>query len=260
MESNNTLFCELFGDDEDSHPDNHRSKTDSDSDDTLKMLQECIAQTKNLDRATSHKEETHVSGLALYRRALDPDLCSRYFNWLSSEYFSQTPQLGSECNREPRLNQGMHFGSLNDTNTPFGYLAQLSQALHGLLPARIYQREVMFDQAIINLYDAGEGIGDHIDLLRFADGIVGFSFGSAATMRMRPVVNASDRERAAHYAEEMHDTCANEVRIRLQPGDVYALSGDARLHWTHGFPAFVDGVANVSGRRISVTLRKLHDD
>ncbi|PIA16507.1 hypothetical protein COEREDRAFT_42663 [Coemansia reversa NRRL 1564] len=117
----------------------------------------------------------------------------------------------------------------------------------------------MFDQAIINLYDSGEGIGDHIDLLRFADGIVGFNFGSPATMRLRPVVDASDRERAVRYAEELHNDCANQVIVKLQPGDVYALSGDARFHWTHGFPAFIDGATNVSGRRISVTLRKLHD-
>ncbi|KAJ2805768.1 hypothetical protein H4R20_001959 [Coemansia guatemalensis] len=260
MENDNSLFSELFGDDEDSHPGEHKSENDSVSDDILKVLQDCIVRSKHLDGFTPLKEETHVPGLALYRRALNPDLCSRYFDWLSSEYFSQTPQLGLECSQEPRLNQGMHFGSLNDANTPFGYLAELSQTLQELLPAKLCQREVMFDQAIINLYDAGEGIGDHIDLLRFADGIVGFSFGSAATMRLRPVVDASDRERAAHYAEELHDTCASEVTIRLQPGDVYALSGDARMQWTHGFPAFVDGAANVSSRRISVTLRKLQDD
>ncbi|KAJ2613029.1 hypothetical protein H4S08_002425 [Coemansia sp. RSA 1365] len=251
------LFSELFGDEEDRHLEEHKNNTGQSIDSTLQALQHYITRVKQLDRVTPHKEEFQVPGFALYRGALDPDLCNRYFDWLSSEYFSQTPQLSSEHSQEPRLNQGMYFGNLND-NTALGYLAQLSQTLEELLPAKLCQREVMFDQAIINLYDSGEGIGDHIDLLRFADGIVGFSFGSPATMRLRPV-NASDRKRAAHYAEELHNDCANEVIVKIQPGDVYALSGDARLHWTHGFPTFIDGVSNVSGRRISVTLRKLHD-
>ncbi|KAJ1811701.1 hypothetical protein LPJ56_001425 [Coemansia sp. RSA 2599] len=138
-----------------------------------------------------------------------------------------------------------------DPSTPLGYLAHICAGVSGLLPTQLQRR--VYDQGIINLYDSGEGIGDHIDLLRFEDGICGFSFGSAATMRMMP---AGDIERASRYAEEI-DGLEECVLIRLEAGDLYAFSGDARYRWTHGFPRQIEGADNVCGRRISVTLRKL---
>ncbi|KAJ2785032.1 hypothetical protein H4R18_000740 [Coemansia javaensis] len=230
--SDRVLFGELFGSDE------------SDADQTE-------AAVDPEPEPEPEPEADLVPGLAVRRGVLDDATCAQYFDWLSREYFS-----GGR-----RANQGMHFGALTDSSTPLGCLAQLAGALPGLLPESVRgSRRVLFDQAIVNMYDSDEGIGDHIDLLRFADGIVGFSFGGAATMRLRPVARGRDRELAARYAGEAQSRDPREVSVRLCAGDVYAMSGPARFAWTHGFPRSVDGAPNVAARRISVTLRKLCAD
>ncbi|KAJ2014462.1 hypothetical protein GGI14_004835 [Coemansia sp. S680] len=161
--------------------------------------------------------EEPIPGLVIYRNVQSIEQCSQYFSWLTSEYFSNTSK---------KVNQGMHFGALTDPNTPLGRLSQICTTLSGLLPASVLSRSVLFDQAIINLYDRGEGIGDHVDLLRFEDGVVGFSFGGSAIMRMRRV---DDMQRAATYARELESEDPEEVTVRLDAGDVYAMSGEARV-------------------------------
>ncbi|KAJ2225509.1 hypothetical protein IWW45_007841 [Coemansia sp. RSA 485] len=180
-----------------------------------------------------------------------PTLSNLYFDWLEAEYFPHTSENPSAGDQN-RVNQGMHFGTLSDPSTPLGYLAHICSKVTGLLPEQLQSR--VYDQGIINLYDPGEGIGDHIDLLRFEDGICGFSFGGSASMRM---ILATDVERAARYAKEVNDEQGECVWARVRAGDLYAFAGDARYRWTHGFPKQIDGKDNVSGRRISVTLRKL---
>ncbi|KAJ2463603.1 hypothetical protein GGI03_003736 [Coemansia sp. RSA 2337] len=160
--------------------------------------------------------EEPIPGLVVYRSVQSIEQCSQYFSWLTSEYFSNTNK---------KVNQGMHFGALTDPNTPLGRLSQICTTLSGLLPASVLSRSVLFDQAIINLYDRGEGIGDHVDLLRFEDGVVGFSFGGSAIMRMRRV---DDMQSAATYAKELESEDPEEVTVRLDAGDVYAMSGEAR--------------------------------
>ncbi|KAJ2002629.1 hypothetical protein GGI04_003259 [Coemansia thaxteri] len=225
------LYRELFGDED----------SDSESLD-LSSVNEPLAQAA----------EEPIPGLVINRGALDSKLCERYFTWLSTEYFS-------ESSGQKRINQGMHFGPLTDSNTPLGYLAHISLKLQ-ILPSTVSKRAVVFDQGIINLYDSGEGIGDHVDLLRFDDGVVGFSFGDAATMRFRRVGKTKeDMERATKYAQELDGEDREEIRIRVAAGDVYALSGEARYLWTHGIPGQIDGQSNVAERRISVTLRKLFE-
>ncbi|KAJ2484944.1 hypothetical protein EV174_002056 [Coemansia sp. RSA 2320] len=217
------LYRELFGDED----------SDSESLD-LSSVNEPLAQAV----------EEPIPGLVINRGALDSKLCERYFTWLSTEYFS-------ESSGQKRINQGMHFGPLTDSNTPLGYLAHISLKLQ-ILPSTVSKRAVVFDQGIINLYDSGEGIGDHVDLLRFDDGVVGFSFGDAATMRFRRVGKTKeDMERATKYAQELDGEDREEIRIRVAAGDVYALSGEARYLWTHGIPGQIDGQSNVAERRIS---------
>ncbi|KAI7824572.1 hypothetical protein BX661DRAFT_185562 [Kickxella alabastrina] len=183
---------------------------------------------------------TDIPGLLISRNLISPDLCALYFNWLESRYFSSS--LGSSING---INQGLHFGTLLNPATPLGYLAYIARQL---LPGH------EFNQAIINMYDPGQGIGDHVDLLRFGDGICGFSFGCAAQMRMIKV-DGDVRKRAERYAEEKEGSSGYLVDVRV--GDVYVLSREARFQWTHGFPRRIGEVDNVLGRRISVTLRWL---
>ncbi|KAJ1658081.1 hypothetical protein GGF38_004304, partial [Coemansia sp. RSA 25] len=156
----------------------------------------------------TYQVEEPVPGLIIYRQVLSHTLCTQYFAWLKNEYFSQS-----------KVNQGMHFGSLDD-KAPLRLLSQISHKLPRLLPTT-----VEFDQAIVNLYECGDGIGDHVDLMRFEDGIVGFSFGGSAVMRMRRV---RDMKAAARYARELETEDPSEIAVMLGAGDVYALSGEAR--------------------------------
>ncbi|KAE9407144.1 hypothetical protein BT96DRAFT_914754 [Gymnopus androsaceus JB14] len=82
-------------------------------------------------------------------------------------------------------------------------------------------------QAIINLYDPGEGISPHVDLLRrFGDGIVGVSLCGGCVMRF---------ERVQEGDEDQKDDSDNHVYdVYLPPNSIIVLSGDARYKWTHG--------------------------
>ncbi|KAJ1798915.1 hypothetical protein LPJ59_002184 [Coemansia sp. RSA 2399] len=256
-DENEALFQELFGSDS------------SEGDTTLERLELGMAQIQHeaLIREGCAIEYP-VPGMAVYRNALDANLSMQFFEWLSAKYFSNTPRLQdtTATPNGPRINQGLHFGALSGAagHTPLGTLAAACVNMKGLLPHSVVASRgggdgCLFDQAIVNLYDAGEGIGDHIDLLRFADGIVGFSFGGSATMRLRKLHTDEDVERASRYAqeEELGGSASDCVLVRLHAGDVYAMAGDARYRWTHGVPAQIGGRDNVQSRRISVTLRKL---
>lgn len=87
-------------------------------------------------------------------------------------------------------------------------------------------RDVVFDeskprQCILNLYHPGQGISPHVDLVdRYEDAIVGVSLVSSTVMDLIPVDH--HRRRRPRYA------------VRLKPGDVYVLSGEARYDYLHG--------------------------
>lgn len=74
-------------------------------------------------------------------------------------------------------------------------------------------------------------------------------------MTMRPA-----RRNATSYNAENTDD-KNKHDILLRPGDVLALSQDARFDWEHGIQSKlideIDGQLIERGTRISVTLRKL---
>ncbi|KAJ2661473.1 hypothetical protein IWW48_002340 [Coemansia sp. RSA 1200] len=270
-EQRGELFHELFGDtsEDSSVYDEHggmdsEGEEDGDSEQTaLESLMAEIRRTQLDELAPEDGSgiiEHPVPGLAVYRNMLGPRVSRLFFEWLSAKYFSTTPVAGIQSSgggggepSGPRINQGMHFGALSDCRTPLGFLAALAAAA---AVAGGRRGDWEFDQAIVNLYDPGEGIGDHIDLLRFGDGVVGFSFGGSATMRMRELHSAEDIARASRYAQE-EDDYMSHVAVGLDAGDVYAMAGDARYRWTHGFPATIDGRSNVQSRRISVTLRRL---
>lgn len=70
------------------------------------------------------------------------------------------------------------------------------------------------DQAIINRYLTGEGIGKHIDHTElFTDIVVSVSFGCKATMRFKKDSQTMDQV--------------------VTPGSAYAMTGSSRYEWTH---------------------------
>lgn len=148
-------------------------------------------------------------------------------------------------------NQAMLFSSATSSAFP-AFLTPLLEALPNLLqfklPVSVYAdlfATTLPRQAIFNLYLAGQGITPHVDLLRFADGIIGVSLGSAAVMEFT---------RNGHYHS-----------ILLKPGDLYVLSGEARYEWQHGIPAREVDNFDMAGQlvavrrklRMSITLRRM---
>ncbi|KAI9499418.1 hypothetical protein BDB00DRAFT_233402 [Zychaea mexicana] len=137
------------------------------------------------------------------------------------------------------VDQGMCFGTLP---AHFAWLEPWVKTMCSeLFPENIVSRTPLFDQAIINLYQKGKGIKSHIDLLRFDDGILVVSLLSSCVMTMQKD--------------------SRKIPVLLRPGDVLALSGEARYQWEHGIEErmvdSIDGELIKRGTRVSVTLRKL---
>jgi 2OG-Fe(II) oxygenase superfamily len=110
-----------------------------------------------------------------------------------------------------------------------GLLETLSTLLQPLLPPQTY--DLLFPvnptrarQAIINLYQPGEGITPHIDLLgRYGDGIIGVSFSSSCVMRF-------DRSEPGTKSEDKR----TRWDLYLPERSIVILSREARYNWTHG--------------------------
>ena len=97
--------------------------------------------------------------------------------------------------------------SLSWGRDPLPRMTQLG--LHTCLPLlQIALRWPLFDQLIANLYQPGEGLKSHVDLLRFQDGIAIVSLRSSAILAF-----TRGKQR---------------VDVQLDPGDLLLLEGDAR--------------------------------
>jgi alkylated DNA repair dioxygenase AlkB len=100
------------------------------------------------------------------------------------------------------------------------------------------------DQLIVNEYEPGQGIANHIDCEPcFGDTILAISLGSPCVMRW---THATTGERV----ETLLDTCSLVV-----------MQGEARHMWKHGIPARKRdqhaGQIWTRGRRVSLTFRNV---
>lgn len=99
----------------------------------------------------------------------------------------------------------------------------------------------MPDQAIINEYEPGQGIGPHVDSPEhWGEVVTSLSLCSAAVMDL---------------------TCEGEgVPILLEPRSLIVFRGEARHRWRHGMARrhqdTVGGAILPRARRLSVTMRK----
>lgn len=121
-----------------------------------------------------------------------------------------------------------------------------------IFPQDLLWREPQFDQLIANMYQPGEGICPHVDLMRFEDGIAIVSLESSCVM---------------HFSRVENKTCKTQdpphkVPVLLTPGCLILMWGEARYLWKHeinrkpGFQIWENQEIDQK-RRISVTLRKL---
>lgn len=145
--------------------------------------------------------------------------------------------------------KAMRFGDLPSWATELSELILESVESVDLpvLPADLLWREPLFNQLIVNLYQPGEGICAHVDLLRFEDGIAIVSLESPCVMRFSPAEKGE----------------SDGVDVLLIPGSLILMSGEARYCWKHeinrkqiGFQVW-EGEEIDQKRRISITLRKL---
>ncbi|KAL0712587.1 hypothetical protein Bca4012_019565 [Brassica carinata] len=176
--------------------------------------------------------------------------------WLCRNFLSvhhQSHLLSAILNEgwfvEESINQAMRFGDLPLWATELSdlILESVESVDLPVLPADLLWREPLFDQLIVNLYQPGEGICAHVDLLRFEDGIAIVSLESPCVMRFS----------SAEKGE------GEDVDVLLSPGSLILMSGEARYQWKHeinrkqvGFQVW-EGEEIDQKRRISITLRKL---
>ncbi|KAI8096623.1 uncharacterized protein BX664DRAFT_324442 [Halteromyces radiatus] len=186
-----------------------------------------------------------IPGLRLWRNALD-----------------HTQQIAliqaiTDHNIFGQGNQAMRFGQLGPE------LENLATWIydHHLLPSHLSHRVPLFDQAIYNFYNKGEGIISHVDLAKFDDGIVILSLLSSCCMTMKPTTNPQQAIHQGYLQQQEQELDERSIDIILRPGDVLMLSGPSRYLWEHGIAERdIDLVGEeiiVRGTRISVTLRKL---
>ncbi|KAK6937395.1 Alpha-ketoglutarate-dependent dioxygenase AlkB-like [Dillenia turbinata] len=201
-----------------------------------------------------------ISGLCLCRDFLSPDQQSSLLSCIQNEGW-----LDGGCH-----NQAMRFGDLptwairlaNSIREAVYFSDCLSQPIGGetsnevaedcYFPAALLWREPFFDQLILNVYQPGEGICAHVDLMRFEDGIAIVSLESSCVMhfiRVESDVDGNEQE-------------GKKIPLHLTPGSLVLMWGEARYLWKHeinrnpGFQ-FWQGEEIQQKRRTSITLRKL---
>ncbi|XP_041993209.1 uncharacterized protein LOC121743886 [Salvia splendens] len=189
--------------------------------------------------------------------------------WICREFLSadQQSSLLSSLEQggylaEGSLNQAMRFGDLPPWALELSQIVrenilfstgffESGDRMHRkneeecLFPSQLLWREPLFNQLIVNIYQPGEGIGAHVDLMRFEDGIAIVSLESACVMRFSPVEASSD-----------------SVELLLSPGSLVLMWGEARYLWKHeinrkpGFQIW-QGQEIHQESRTSITLRRL---
>lgn len=127
-------------------------------------------------------------------------------------------------------------------------LSTLDAMLFPFLPPQTHELlfphiEKQARQVILNLYDPGEGISPHVDLLRrFGDGIVGVSLGSGCIMQFANANVSCDEQTLPSRANDR-----KQWDLYLPERSVVVLSEDARYRWTHGIGKCTEDYVAVAG-------------
>jgi alkylated DNA repair dioxygenase AlkB len=96
------------------------------------------------------------------------------------------------------------------------------------------QDPIRFEEALINGYPTGAGIGWHRDAPMFGSPVIGISLGAPCLMRFR-------KKQSVGY---------ETYKQVIAPGSIYAMDGESRTVWQHTIPG-------VKGVRYSITFRTL---
>ncbi|DBA90576.1 TPA: hypothetical protein ACH3X1_003813 [Trebouxia sp. C0004] len=254
-------------------------------DDTAECAYNCAgqrpgnsAQVTGLPRHVMPANEsvTKQIGKKEYLQCVGPDGMSLVKAWLScSQQENVLQAIKAEGWLTGTANQAMCFGKLPRWTR---LLADMLPLEHW--PEQIRSRCPVFDQMIVNSYKPGEGIKNHIDLMKFDDGIAIMSLGSPAMMtftRAEALGTATDHSDivrkgacskicngcsdnklvSACSKDDSRNINSLQQNIILEPGDLLLLHGEARYGWEHGIAAQQHCSLASAVHRVSVTLRKL---
>jgi alkylated DNA repair dioxygenase AlkB len=130
-----------------------------------------------------------------------------------------------------------------DYSMRLGELPPWAAELAGKLLAESYFNELP-DQVIVNEYEPGQGISNHIDCEPCFTGVIAsLSLGSECVM------NFTNKESGL------------VIPVLLEPCSLVVLQGPARYEWMHGIPARksdeIAGRTLRRSRRVSLTFRKV---
>ncbi|XP_059295083.1 uncharacterized protein LOC132048188 isoform X1 [Lycium ferocissimum] len=255
MEELQTILTEVFGD-----------SSDSEGEEQQQFLHAHCAENRVNVKALSgsvfgesHSWEkiSEINGLWLCKDFLSSDQQSMLLSsihqegWFAESSSNQAMRFGDLPGWAVELSSSIHEVIVSDN-----YVAESENCEKGkeacIFPQDLLWREPLFDQLIVNMYQPGEGICPHVDLMRFEDGIAIVSLESSCVM---------------HFSRVKSETCKaqdpqQKVPVLLTPGCLILMWGEARYLWKHeinrkpGFQIW-EGQEIDQNRRISVTLRKL---
>ncbi|KAF8387841.1 hypothetical protein HHK36_026502 [Tetracentron sinense] len=258
MEEQKRILKDVFGESSESEGEEQQLLEDSINDDPSQRLN---AKNPNWEQI---KE---INGLWLCRDFLSPKRQSSLLSEIENEaWFTEASH-----------NQAMRFGDLPTWATELSQCVReaicFSEYVPGcadlavchedtkkacLLPSDLLWREPLFDQLIVNVYQPGEGISGHVDLMRFEDGIAIISLESMCVMHFTRV----ETEAFNVENKEKEDFLNMKIPVYLTPGSLVLMWAEARYLWKHeinrkpGFQVW-EGQEIHQQRRTSITLRKL---
>ncbi|KAJ9187762.1 hypothetical protein P3X46_003183 [Hevea brasiliensis] len=257
MDDQKTLLKQVFGESSDSEDDDEQQQRieDSVSGDGSHLT---------IDHNPIWEPIKEINGLWLCRDFLSPQQQSSLLSDIQNEgWFTVASN-----------NQAMRFGDLpswaielsNSIREVVLFGDQICKSADSvscegdkgtcIIPTNLLWREPLFDQLIVNVYQPGEGICAHVDLMRFEDGIAIVSLESSCVMHFTQVGEDCENGKGEN------DQPMPRVPVHLTRGSVVLLWGDARYLWKHeinrkpGFQMW-EGKELNQKRRTSITLRKL---
>ncbi len=207
------------------------------------------------------------SGLYYYDQAVSNDLSNSVEEWFNSPstqsmLFPVTNKQGKSGDNARKV---IHFGSsYGYTNSSVGGdappLPEILKSLRELIPTvwdeasnRVEglrdNLDLRFNQCIVNRYLPGQGINQHIDLKKYGNTIVCFTFSSNSDERIKSL-----REMEFHKG-------ANKFTIKTSRSSMYVMIGESRYEWKHLMRPrksdIIEGVRVKRGECFSVTFREL---
>ena len=179
-----------------------------------------------------------IPGLSYTANAIDEKQETRLIAWINSNTWVPVKSGDAKAN-EKASREVQQFGTHYDYGTrALGETTLIPKILINLAKQLGLPKP---ENIIINKYEPGEGIASHTDNRIFGDTVASLSLLSMVPMDLQ-------------QGNTLHT-------IQLEPRSLIKLTGQARLHWTHGITSrksdIYMGKKIMRSKRISITFRTL---